>query len=245
MKKAGARSRWWVPHLATSVGAFALAYGIVAVFVFPAVAAQRNIPVPNVIGLPSADAQRQLEQAGLAAARGESRSHNAAPKGTVLDQQPEPGASASAGTRVTLVLSSGPKLGPVPGIIGLSREQALTELEAAGFEVGEVSERPSNEPRGAVIDSRPRPGALAPTPSPIALVISAGPTTIVVPDVVGRPVSDATQLLRQVGLKMGDIRFGTVGSLEGSAVIQSQSPSAGSQVVAGTRVDITVGSRTP
>lgn len=240
-------SRPWVPYVASAAGGFGLAYAIVAVFVFPAGAAQRDVAVPNVIGLPYADAQRQLEQAGFTVQRGESRFHNAAPKGTVLDQQPEPDASAVPGIRVTLALSGGPKLSMVPGVIGLSREQALTELEAAGFDAGDVSERSSNEPRGAVIDSRPRPGTQVPTPSPVALVVSAGPTTVVVPDVVGRPLSDATQLLRQVGLKVGEIRYGASGAAvaDASAVIHAQSPSAGSQVVAGTKVDITVGGRAP
>lgn len=236
-------ARPWLAFPMTALAGFGLAYAIVALFVFPAGAAQRDARVPNVIGLSYADAQRQLEQAGFSAHRGEARFHNAAPKGTVLDQQPEPEAVNATGTRVSLVVSNGPRMGTVPVIIGLSREQALTALEAAGFEPGEVSERASNEPRGAVIDSRPRPGAQAPTPSPVALVVSAGPTTIMVPDVVGRPLADATQLLRQVGLRVGDILGAT--APPPTAVIQAQMPAAGSMVTAGTKVDITVGGRAP
>ena len=220
---------------------FLFAYIIVALFVFPAGAAQHDGTVPNVVGVPFADAQRQLMQAGYNVTRGESRPHNAAPRGTVLEQVPEPGANAAAGSRVTLAVSAGPRLGVVPAVIGMSREQALTSLEGAGFVAGVVSERPSNEPRGAVIDSRPRPGAQAPMPSPIALVVSAGPTTIEIPDLIGRPLSEATLLLRQVGLTVGDVRGPNEGIPDPSSIVQSQSPSAGNQVSAGTRVNIIVG----
>jgi eukaryotic-like serine/threonine-protein kinase len=129
----------------------------------------------------------------------------------------------------------------------MSRELALNALEVAGFDAGEVSERPSNEPRGAVIDARPRPGTQAPMPSPVALVVSAGPTTVIVPDVVGRPLSDATLLLRQVGLAVGDIQYSSGGNAvtDAAANVVSQSPPAGSQAAAGSRVNMSVGSRTP
>jgi serine/threonine-protein kinase len=242
--------KWWKPWMAFVAmggGGFILAYLIVAIFVFPASAAQKDATVPSVIGLPYADAQKKLEQSGFVAQRGELRPNNS-PRGTVVGQDPEPDVNATPGLRVTLALSNGPKVTAVPAIIGLSREQAQNALEAAGFEMADVSERASNEPRGAVIDSKPRPGAQAATPSPVSLVVSAGPTTIVVPDLTGRPLSDATQLLKQVGLKVGDVRSATgaiIVSPDVASVVQAQTPVAGTQSTAGTKVDLTLGGRTP
>ena len=88
---------------------------------------------------------------------------------------------------------------------------------------------------------------MAPSPSRVSLVVSAGPTTIIVPDLTARPLSDATQLLRQVGLKVGDIKLpgGAIApSPDPATMVQSQSPTAGKEVTAGTKVDITLG-RTP
>ncbi|HEX7939422.1 MAG TPA: PASTA domain-containing protein [Gemmatimonadaceae bacterium] len=241
---------WWRPwmaYFAMSGSGFVLAYLVVAIFVFPASAAQKDAAVPSVIGLPYADAQKKLEQSGFVAQRGELRFNNS-PRGTVVGQDPEPDVNAVPGLHVTLALSNGPKVAAVPAIIGLSREQAQNALEAAGFEMGDVSERPSNEPRGAVIDSKPRPGAQAPTPSSVSFVVSAGPTTIVVPDLTGRPLSDATQLLKQVGLRVGDIKSAVgaiVATPDLASVVRSQSPIAGDQVTAGTKVDLTLGGRAP
>jgi serine/threonine-protein kinase len=234
-----------LPYVVALGGGFLLAFLVVAFFVFPAGVIPRDVRVPNVIGLSYPDAIRQLEASGFSGERGEQRFHNAAPKGTVLDQKPGPGSPEVPGVRVSLVVSSGQKFASIPGVIGLSREQALNALELAGFDAGEVTEQPSNEPRGAVIDSRPRPGTQAPMPSAVSLVISAGPTTVIVPDLVGRPVSDATMLLRQVGLSVGDIQYAGGSAADASAVVVAQSPPAGSQTAGGSRVNLSVGARNP
>lgn len=241
------RLRRSIPYVVALVAGFLLAFLVVAFFVFPAGVMPEDVRVPSVVGLTFADATRQLEQKGLKAERGESRFHNAAPRGTVLEQQPPPESRESPGARVTLVVSSGQKVGTIPGIIGMSRELALNALEVAGFDAGAVVERPSNEPRGAVIDSRPRPGSNAPMPSTVSLVISAGPTTIIVPDLVGRPLSEASQLLRQVGLAVGDISYGSASAIaDAASLVSAQVPVAGSQAAGGSRVNMTVGGgRTP
>lgn len=237
------RLRRFQPYVIAAVGGFLLAYLIVAFFIFPAGVIPEDVRVPNVVGLTFAEATRQLEQVGLKAERGEQRFHNAAPKGTILDQKPPADSREAPGIKVNLIVSSGQRYGTIPGVIGMSRELALNALEVAGYEAGEVTERPSNEPRGAVIDSRPRPGTQAPMPTTVSLVISAGPTTIIVPDVVGRPVSEATLLLRQVGLAIGEIAYAGGGNAiaDAAAVVSSQSPPAGSQATAGSRVNMVVG----
>lgn len=238
------RLRRLLPYVIALVGGFLLAYLIVAFVIFPAGVIPQDVRVPNVIGLSFSDAEQQLKAKGFTAERGESRFHNAAPKGTVLDQQPAPGSRENPTTRVTLVVSGGQRFATVPGVIGMSRELALNALEQAGFDAGDVSERPSNDPRGAVIDARPRPGSQAPIPSAVALVLSAGPTTVVVPDVVGRSLGDARLLLRQVGLSVGDVQWGLGAVADASAAVVSQSPPAGAQAAMGSRVNLGVAART-
>jgi eukaryotic-like serine/threonine-protein kinase len=239
------RLRRLMPYVVALVGGFLLAFLIVAFVVFPAGVIPQDVRVPSVLGLTYNEASRTLEQRGFKAERGESRYHNAAPRGTVLEQSPTAETKEMPGTRVTLVVSAGQKYGTIPSLIGMTRELALNALEVAGFDAGQVTERPSNEPRGAVIDSRPRPGTQAPMPSPVALVISAGPTTILVPDLVGRPQSEATLLLRQVGLAVGEIQYGPGAVADAGAVVMQQSPPSGVQAAAGSRVNIVLGSRSP
>jgi serine/threonine-protein kinase len=76
----------------------------------------------------------------------------------------------------------------------------------------------------------------------VQLVLSGGPATIQVPDVVGRSFAQARQLLQQLGLSVGDVTSPNGGSPDGGAIVSSQSPAAGSQVVAGSRIALKVGS---
>lgn len=233
-----------MPYLIAIAGGFLLAYLIAAFVFFPSGAIARDLKVPNVIGLDFETAQQRLRQSGFKAEQGESRFHAAAPKGTVLDQTPPPGSRNPEGSVVTLALSAGQKMSTVPNIVGLTRADAEHALDQAGFDVGDVSEQPSDQPRGTVIDSRPRPSSVAPSPGAVALVVSSGPNVVLVPDVVGRSFAQARQLLQQIGLQVGDVAAEGGGNPSGNALVLSQTPAAGSQVASGSRVSLRVGGPT-
>lgn len=54
------------------------------------------------------------------------------PAGTVIRQDPSSGTKLR-GDAITIVVSKGPELFPVPNIVGMKRDQAIAALEAAGF----------------------------------------------------------------------------------------------------------------
>jgi serine/threonine-protein kinase len=171
-----ARLRGSLPYAVAIIGGFLIAYLIVAFLVFPSGVVPGNAKVPNVTGLLFRDASKRLAEVGFKAEHGESRFHAASPKETVLEQSPGAGSRDAEGTTVTLVTSAGQQLVSVPAIVGLSQADAQTALEAAGFELGTVSEKPSSAPKGQVIASTPAPGSKAAVPSSVAIIVSAGST---------------------------------------------------------------------
>jgi eukaryotic-like serine/threonine-protein kinase len=233
--------RRFLPYVLAIVGGFVLAYLLVAFVVFPAGIVPRDVKVPNVVGLDYGDAVRRLEQAGFKTERGETRFNSSAPKMTVLEQTPAAGSNETVGGSVSLAVSGGQKMGSVPAIVGMTQTDAERMLEAAGFDVGDVTEQPGDQPRGQVIATRPSPGAQIPMPGSVALVVSAGPNTVLTPDVVGRNFAEARQLLEQVGLALGDVTAPNGGQADASALVMSQSPAAGSQVARGSRINLQVG----
>lgn len=230
-----------IPYLVAIVGGFLIAYLYAAFALFPSGVISQDLKVPNVIGLDYTTAQQRLAQSGFQADQGEARPHATAPKNTVLDQTPPAGSKDIAGATVTLAVSSGQRMGVVPNVIGLSRPDAERMLEQVGFDLGDVTEQPSTQARGEVVDSRPRPGTQTPIPGPVALVLSGGPNIVQVPDVVGRSFAEARLLLRQIGLETGEVTSENGGSPDGAAQVLSQTPAAGSQVAAGSRVSLRVG----
>lgn len=229
-------------YLTAAVAGFVIAYLIVAFFIFPSGVVMTELKVPNVVGLTYDDAARRVEQAGFTPERGEERFHSSAPKETVLEQTPPPGVRDVAGAKVTLAVSKGQQMGQVPIVTGMARDEAERAVENAGFTVGDVSEEPSNQPLGAVIGTRPAAGTSMPMPSPVSLIVSAGPTVVTTPDVVGRNFSEAQLLLAQVGLAMGDVSTPTGEAPAAGAMVIAQSPAAGSQVARGARIDLRLGS---
>ena len=229
-------TRSLLAHIVVAAAGFGLAYLAVTFFLFPSGGViPDDVTVPNVVGLEYPAAERLLTQKGFTVERGETRYEAIAPKNTVVEQNPAAGGKELVGTRVVLVLSGGQRTGTVPTVTGLTQDQAESALEAAGFGVGELVERASAEPRGTVIESRPRAGAQAPMPGTVTLVLSAGPGTVQVPDLAGRTVDEARRLLLQLGLEVGEL---SSESSAGPPIIVSQTPPAGSPVAPGTRVNL-------
>lgn len=234
--------RRFIPYLIAIVGGFLVSYLIAAFVLFPSGVITQDIKVPNVIGLDLQTAEQRLVQAGFQAEQGETRFHATAPKGTVLDQNPPPGSTDASGAKVTLAISGGQRMGVVPNVVGMARPDAEKALDQAGFDLGDVTEQPDQTARGEVVDTRPRPGTETPIPGPVSLVLSAGPSTIQVPDVVGRSFAQARQLLTQLGLAVGDVASPNGGQPADGAQVTSQSPAAGAQVPAGAKITLHVGS---
>jgi eukaryotic-like serine/threonine-protein kinase len=232
------RVRGSLPYVIAIIGGFLIAYLLVAFVVFPSGVIPRDAKVPSVTGLLFADASQRLAAVGFRAERGDVNTSSAAPKETVLSQTPAAGTHDAEGTTVTLDVSGGQQLVRIPNVNGLTRDSAQAALERAGFDVGSVSERPSGEPIGQVISSNPRQGTDAPGSSAVSLVVSAGQMVATVPDLSGHSVQDAKQLLESAGLELGDVSTANSGGVTPNSTIQSQSPAAGAQVGAGTRVAV-------
>jgi len=95
-----------LPYAVTIIGGFLLAYLIVAFLIFPSGVIPGDAKVPNVGGLLFDDASKRLAAVGFKAARGDEEYREATPVGTVLGQDPRPGAKEPEGTTVTLTVST-------------------------------------------------------------------------------------------------------------------------------------------
>ncbi len=93
------------------------------------------IPVPLVTGMRESEALSQLQAVGLAGVVASEQLNSATvPAGSVLSQTPSSG-DLKAGQKVTLTLSKGPKMVPVPDMVGKQVGVATSELKALGFNV--------------------------------------------------------------------------------------------------------------
>jgi serine/threonine-protein kinase len=215
-----------------------LGYVIAALFIFPTRTSSVDLTrVPEVIGLMAAGAREQIEQVGLTAEEEAGLYHSSA-VGTVVAQEPLAGQMAQPGSAVRLVTSLGPKLSPVPDVVGLGHSQAEIALARAGYE-SELDWVDADADVGQVVDTRPAPGTPLQLPGTVRLFVSAGPRRAPVPNLVTRSLSEARLTLERLGLRLGDVRQDSA-SLAAPGTVLSQSPVAGIVVDRASRVRVTV-----
>jgi serine/threonine-protein kinase len=236
------RLRAWMPYLATGAFGFMLAFGLVAVLLFPADNAPQEVRVPSVMGLPIADAERRLRSLGLAVTLGEALESADAPKNTVVAQSPVAGETINAGDVVVLDVSQGQDRATIPAVVGMSRDEAERLLTESHLAMGEVAEQASDTARGIVLAASPAPGTAVPRGTQVNLLVSSGPVELSLPDVVGRDVSLARSTLEQIGLVLAPLEYDSLSSLAQGTVV-AQTPAAGSSVTAGSPVTLRVSGR--
>ena len=98
-----------------------------------------------------------------------------------------------------LKVSAGAQAIPVPDVIGSQVDQARQLLTADGFTVREEQVVDEEAPVGEVVDQDPGPNEEAPRGSEVTIFVSKGPADRPVPDVVGRTITEASNLLGQAG----------------------------------------------
>jgi len=92
-----------------------------------------------------------------------------------------------------------PTLVTVPNVVGQPADQAQATLEAQGFRVARTPKE-SDQPVDQVISQDPRPNEQAREGAEVTITISSGPGQVAVPDVRGKTVDEASQILIDAGL---------------------------------------------
>ena len=231
-------TRW--PLVSTATLGFSIGFAAIALWLLPGVVGKSESVVPNVVGLLYNDAAARIDAAGFKARTGEKLNHPTAPRTSVLGQLPAPGVKALKGDEITLDVSLGVRRGTVPNVLGMTRDEAVKAIEAAGFDTPrDYVEKLDERPRGEVLASLPRAGATVPQPSTVRLTVSAGPDAIGVPSLVGMPIEDALALLGQLGLRAGATRSDSTSS-QPDGFVSAQRPAANAPISPGGAVTLTV-----
>lgn len=126
----------------------------------------------------------------------------------------------------------------VPDVVEMQVDDAIDTLEEAGLEAV-VEEKNSKKPEGEVLEQDPKAGADAVTGDAVTLLVSAGIRQVVVPDLTGQTLEEATDTLKDAKLKVGEVTQREDPEAEPSEVLE-QFPPSGREVDAGSEVDLVV-----
>jgi serine/threonine-protein kinase len=205
------------------------------------------VPIPNVVGLSSADAQTRLAADGFVVGELTTVERDDIAEDTVVSTDPAPETPALQGSTVNLVVSAPPSSVQVPGeVIGMTEVDARAVLTAVPYEFVVTTDVRSSPtvPENTVMEIRPGPGELVEIGSDVLIIVSSGPEDVRVPVVVGRTEAQARNTLTELGLiPVVQYQDGDFGTAEDGRVI-SQSLPVGSQVPPGTEITIVVARNT-
>jgi len=195
------------------------------------VAVPELFDVPAVIGLPYREAARQLGRFTVSREIAASRR----PSGQVIDQDPRPPAQRPAGAEVRLEVSDG-SLVLVPPVERETLESARAALRDVELRA-EVEDLEDDLAPGLVATQAPGGGTEVPRGRAVRLAVSTG---LPVPDVVGRQMADAANLLGRFEVQQSTA---TGREPEGEVIDQEPRPPARAAAGSVVRVVLSDGSR--
>jgi serine/threonine-protein kinase len=232
-----ARRRWIAAAVAAAI--------LIGLLVGLALTRDNTTEVPSVTGKTVERAEQILENDdfGIGEVKEVERD---APVGEVIESNPPAGEASldcsflsffCSKPSVTLIVSAGPGSGKVPGVAGLTREEATATLEEAGFAVAVENVNSENVEEGLVVNAEPGGGSTVTRGTTVTIFVSRGPKQVGVPVLVGVQRGVAVERLRGRGLEPA------ISEEESSAPagqVVAQSPDAGTQVPRGSQVSIVV-----
>ncbi|BCW70526.1 PASTA domain-containing protein [Arthrobacter sp. NicSoilB8] len=157
--------------------------------------------IPPVANKTVAEAQDLLRTAGFQSTVKDVFDDNVSP-GLVVGSEPTAGEVIRKFQPVSLAVSKGPQLFPLPELTGKTLDEAKTALNGAEMALGPITETfDESAPAGTVLAQAPRSGNPVKHGTPVALTVSKGPQPIPVPDVRGQEQGAAVKALEAAGLK--------------------------------------------
>jgi eukaryotic-like serine/threonine-protein kinase len=190
--------------------------------------------IPAVANKTVAQAQQLLSQAGF---RSTTRDvfDDDVQSGLVVGTEPPAGSEIRKFQPVSVFVSKGPQLFPLPGLTGGSLEEAKIGLNGAEMALGTVTEKfDEAAAAGLVLSQDPAAGTPARHGTPVNLVVSKGPEPIPVPNVVGQDEDDAKDAIEAAGLEADVAREEVFDRNIPEGAVVSQSPANGTLTRGGT-----------
>jgi serine/threonine-protein kinase len=203
-----------------------------------------NLPekaVPNVVGMNLNNAMDVLRSKELEPVVKDTTFDDRYPRGTIIYQKPNAADVVKEGRRVYLFVSGGEPAVPVPLLKGKSLTDARFSLERLGLFLGRIDSITSDNPTDIIFDQQFAVGTPLKKGDSVGVSLSIGNSvgSISVPNLIGKSLTEAQQILSDSSLRVGKINYQISFSLLPNTVLD-QYPSKGNKLNPGDPVDLFV-----
>jgi beta-lactam-binding protein with PASTA domain len=193
-----------------------------------------NLVMPNVINKPYATAYRILRKYGFSKIRRLYVNSRIA-QGRVAGTRPAPGALLVSDATVTVMVAR-QQLARMPDLRGQTLSAARNIIARLRLNLASISHRYSSRAPDTVISQSPQPGSGVRPGTRVALVLAQ--KYLQVPNVVGKPLDDAREIIAKSGLTTGEVSTVAVPGVAG--IVIRQRPEPGTRAEARQKVSLVV-----
>jgi beta-lactam-binding protein with PASTA domain/predicted Ser/Thr protein kinase len=214
----------------------ALAYGVLS-------GGTKTVVVPNVVGIPFANAQSELSSLGLKSTSDGNVSSSTQAIGNVVSQSVPSQEKVAKNTTILLQVSAGSATINVPNEQGKDPTSAAADLKNAGFVVGTITQETSSSVKqGQVTRTDPAANQTEARGSTVNIYVSAGSATALMPDVTGQPQAQAVSTLTGAGFAPQPVSG--CDHTQAPGVVLTEVPAGNQQEPTGTAVTLTINKAT-
>ena len=202
--------------------------------------AGERVKVPNLSKRTEDEAKAALKELRLGV-NVQTGTSDDVPEGQVYDQSPAAGTKVDVHTQVTINISSGKEKFSLDDVTGMQYQQAQAQLENDGLVVSLEFDYSDSVGSDKVISTSPKAGSQVAKGDTITITASKGKETktTIVPNLLGRNIDDAIQMIKDAGLTYNGKSSDYSDSYSENQVMD-QSISAGKTVDEGTTISLTV-----
>jgi eukaryotic-like serine/threonine-protein kinase len=193
--------------------------------------------IPPMVGLTPKAATKILSKLPLALQPNSEEFSTLIPKGYVIASNPQSGEKVRRNAMIVLRVSKGLEQIALESYAGKSSDQALNELQGAGFRVTSTYDFSETQLPGEVISQKPTGGTSVDMGAKVALVISKGTAFAYIPNLYSIEEIKAVQTLKDLGVKVVVKKIGKKALKKVTNIL----PKVGTKVKRGSTVTITVG----
>ncbi len=206
---------------------------------------RQDVQLPNLVGLRWNDVKSDIEYRDFTLEKQEVF-HESAPYGEVVDQIPRAPRKVKDGSRIIVKVSKGVETVKVPEITGWHKDTAKEKLRALGLTLMILPTDDDSVPPDCVIRTDPEPGTIVKRNTTVKMYVYREKSEIpyvTVPSCVGAASErDAGMRLTRNGLLM-KTQYAEAEAAPGTII--EQSPRAGSMLVRGSVVTVTISKGPP
>jgi eukaryotic-like serine/threonine-protein kinase len=240
-REAGYLPRWikWIAGLV-------IVFTIVTIGLFVFYKNYMGVPiveVPDLVGMNFEKGEKVAAQVGLHLEPQPERIHHPEiPEGGIISQYPPAGERIRQTRSLTVTLSKGPAILTMPDLFNISLREAEVIINNHNLVIGEKEYLYTNEmPEGYIINQEPAPGEEINIDTNINLVISSGPSPIMisVPNLIGLYRQEALEIIKDNSLIVGEIEEELTRRFIADQVA-AQEYDPGTEIPEGSKIGLTI-----